>query len=68
MSTEHSFILKLSCPDRPGIVHAVSGFLFERGLQATALSACFFTWSCMTVTGMVVIAVAWVLLTFGRFS
>jgi formyltetrahydrofolate deformylase len=31
MSTEHSFILKLSCPDRPGIVHAVSGFLLERG-------------------------------------
>jgi len=31
MSTDHSFILKLSCPDRPGIVHAVSGFLFERG-------------------------------------
>ncbi len=31
MSTEHSFILKLSCPDRPGIVHAVSGFLYERG-------------------------------------
>jgi formyltetrahydrofolate deformylase len=31
MTTEHSFILKLSCPDRPGIVHAVSGFLYERG-------------------------------------
>ncbi len=31
MSTEHSFYLKLSCPDRPGIVHAVSGFLFTRG-------------------------------------
>jgi formyltetrahydrofolate deformylase len=31
MSTEHSFYLKLSCPDRPGIVHAVSGFLFNRG-------------------------------------
>jgi formyltetrahydrofolate deformylase len=31
MSTEHSFILKLVCADRPGIVHAVSGFLFERG-------------------------------------
>jgi len=31
MSTDHSFILKLACPDRPGIVHAVSGFLFERG-------------------------------------
>lgn len=25
------FILTLSCPDRPGIVHAVSGFLLERG-------------------------------------
>ncbi|WP_153101429.1 formyltetrahydrofolate deformylase [Paraburkholderia hayleyella] len=31
MSADHSFILKLSCADRPGIVHAVSGFLFERG-------------------------------------
>ncbi|MBV8260512.1 MAG: formyltetrahydrofolate deformylase, partial [Paraburkholderia sp.] len=31
MSTDHSFILRLSCADRPGIVHAVSGFLFERG-------------------------------------
>ncbi|WP_186269736.1 formyltetrahydrofolate deformylase [Burkholderia gladioli] len=30
MSTDHSFILKLSCPDKHGIVHAVSGFLFER--------------------------------------
>ncbi len=26
-----TYILQLSCPDRPGIVHAVSGFLFERG-------------------------------------
>ncbi|WP_243058381.1 formyltetrahydrofolate deformylase [Nocardioides sp. SR21] len=26
-----SFVLILSCPDRPGIVHAVSGFLAERG-------------------------------------
>ena len=25
------FVLILSCPDRPGIVHAVSGFLLERG-------------------------------------
>jgi formyltetrahydrofolate deformylase len=25
------FVLVLSCPDRPGIVHAVSGFLVERG-------------------------------------
>jgi formyltetrahydrofolate deformylase len=27
----HSYILTLSCPDRPGIVHAVSGFLLEQG-------------------------------------
>ncbi|NBQ87069.1 MAG: formyltetrahydrofolate deformylase [Betaproteobacteria bacterium] len=27
----HTYILTLSCPDRPGIVHAVSGFLLERG-------------------------------------
>jgi formyltetrahydrofolate deformylase len=26
-----TYILNLSCPDRPGIVHAVSGFLFEHG-------------------------------------
>jgi formyltetrahydrofolate deformylase len=26
-----AYILTLSCRDRPGIVHAVSGFLFERG-------------------------------------
>jgi formyltetrahydrofolate deformylase len=31
MPTDHSFILKLSCPDRRGIVHAVTGFLAERG-------------------------------------
>lgn len=28
---ENSYILKLSCPDRPGIVHTVAGFLVERG-------------------------------------
>jgi formyltetrahydrofolate deformylase len=28
---QHTYVLTLSCPDRPGIVHAVSGFLFERG-------------------------------------
>ncbi len=27
----HAYILTLSCPDRPGIVHSVSGFLLERG-------------------------------------
>ena len=26
-----AYILTLSCPDKPGIVHAVSGFLFEHG-------------------------------------
>src|ERR1700743_2159595 len=30
-TTEHSFIRTLSCADRPGIVHAVCVFLFERG-------------------------------------
>jgi len=28
---ENTYILTLSCPDRPGIVHAVSGLLLERG-------------------------------------
>ncbi|MES2258931.1 MAG: hypothetical protein V4724_10455 [Pseudomonadota bacterium] len=42
------------------------GFLLERVLQATLLSAWFFTWSCVTMTGMVVIAVAWALLTYAR--
>lgn len=27
----HTYVLNLSCPDRPGIVHAVSGFLLEHG-------------------------------------
>jgi len=31
MPTNPSFVLTLSCPDRAGIVHAVSGFLLERG-------------------------------------
>ena len=33
MST--AFILTLSCPDRSGIVHAVTGFLAERGANVT---------------------------------
>ena len=28
---KHQFVLSLSCPDRPGIVHRVSGFLVEQG-------------------------------------
>jgi hypothetical protein len=44
------------------------GFLFERVLQATVLSAYFFTWTAVTVAGMAVIAVAWIFLTFGRLS
>ena len=31
MAHPHEFILTLSCRDRPGIVHAVSGLLFEAG-------------------------------------
>ena len=42
------------------------GVLCEKVVQATVLSAWFFTWSCVTVTGMVVITVAWLFLTFAR--
>ena len=28
---KQTYILTLSCPDRLGLVHAVSGFLLERG-------------------------------------
>jgi hypothetical protein len=44
------------------------GCLFERVLQAGLLSAWFFTWSCVTLTGMVVITVLWALLAYGRLS
>lgn len=44
------------------------GVLFERVLQATVLSAWFFTWSCMTVTGLVVIAVTWLFLASAKLS
>jgi len=42
------------------------GLLLERALQATLLSAYFFTWSCVTMAGMAVIAAAWVFLSFGN--
>jgi hypothetical protein len=38
------------------------GCLVERALQATLLSAWFFTWTCITATGTVVITVAWIFL------
>ena len=44
------------------------GVLFERVLQATLVSAWFFTWSCVTVTGMVIITVTWLFLTSARMS
>jgi hypothetical protein len=44
------------------------GLLFEKVLQAGLLSAWFFTWSCVTLTGMVVIAVTWLVLTHVRLS
>jgi hypothetical protein len=44
------------------------GMLFERAMQASLLSAWFFTWSCVTLTGMVVISVAWVFLANGRLQ
>jgi formyltetrahydrofolate deformylase len=33
--SDRSFVLTLSCPDRPGIVHRVTGFLLERGGNVT---------------------------------
>lgn len=42
------------------------GVLFERAMQASLLSAWFFTWSCVTLTGMVVIFVAWAFLANAR--
>jgi hypothetical protein len=44
------------------------GVLFEKVLQAGLLSAWFFTWTCVTLTGMVVITVAWLVLTHARLS
>ena len=42
------------------------GCLFERAMQASLLSAWFFTWSCVTLTGIVVISVAWAMLANAR--
>ncbi|WP_296605729.1 formyltetrahydrofolate deformylase [Nocardioides sp.] len=54
------FVLILSCPDRPGIVHAVTGFLAERGANITesqqfgdALSGRFFMRIAVDVPGEV---------------
>ena len=44
------------------------GMLFERALQASLVSAWFFTWSCVSLTGMVVISVAWIFLSNSRMS
>jgi formyltetrahydrofolate deformylase len=38
--TGAEFVLTLSCPDRPGIVHAVSGFLVERGANIVESQQC----------------------------
>jgi len=46
----------------------VLGLLFEKVLQAGLLSAWFFTWSCVTFTGLVVITVAWLMLTYAKLS
>ncbi|MCC2972959.1 hypothetical protein [Massilia sp. IC2-476] len=44
------------------------GFLFERVLSATALSAVFFTGSCVTLTGIAVMTVTWLFLTYAKLS
>lgn len=38
------------------------GWLFEQILNASVVAAWFFTWSCVTLAGMVVIAVLWIFL------
>ena len=42
------------------------GLLCERAWQASILSAWFFTWSCVALTGMIVISVAWAWLSSAR--
>lgn len=44
------------------------GFLFERVMSATVLSALFFTGSCVTLTGLVVMTVTWLFLTYAKLS
>ncbi|MDQ2819667.1 MAG: hypothetical protein M3Y65_04610 [Pseudomonadota bacterium] len=44
------------------------GCLLERLLQTGVLSAWFFTWSCVALTGTVIIGVAWVLLCNPRLT
>lgn len=44
------------------------GFLCERVMSATALSALFFTGSCVTLSGIVVMTVTWLFLTYAKLS
>lgn len=44
------------------------GFLFERVMSATVLSALFFTGSCVTVTGILVMTVTWLFLSYAKLS
>lgn len=44
------------------------GFLFERVMSATLLSALFFTGSCVTLTGIAVMTVTWLFLTYAKLS
>ncbi len=38
------------------------GCMFERLLETRVVAAWFFTWSCVTITGMALISVLWILL------
>jgi hypothetical protein len=46
----------------------ILGCIFERALQASIVSAWFYTWSCVTLVGMVVISVAWLMLANAKLS
>jgi hypothetical protein len=44
------------------------GCLFEKMLEMSLLAAWFFTWSCVTLTGMMVISVMWLILSNAEIS
>jgi len=46
----------------------VLGLLAERAPQASLVSAWCFTWSCVSLTAMVIISAAWIFLSHSRMS
>lgn len=44
------------------------GCLFEKMLETSLVAAWFFTWSCVTLTGMMLISVMWLILSNAEIS